>query len=170
MYTCNTLKLTASHKQQALQHPQIWGRLAEQTACTSAVSPDRNIDRPPLRAGLVFLAAPKEGGVPSMLLLKGTGEGIEAPMGLHHALPSALCPRGVSKPLTLRLATGLLAAAELPHAGGLVIATAAAAAESACVADSVCCATFAVADTWVTEVSGALGTSCGREGVTSADV
>ena len=133
------------------------------------VSPDKNIDRPPLRAGLVFLAAPKEGGVPSALLLKGIGEGTEAPMGLHHALPSALCPRGVSNPLTLRLATGLLAAAELPHADGLVIATAAAA-ESACGADSACCATFAIVDSWLAGVSGALGTGCGREGVTPADV
>ena len=162
-------KLTASHTQQALQQLQIVGRVVKQTTCTSAVSPDRNIDRPPLRAGLVFLAAPKEGGVPSMLLLEGTGEGIRAPMGLHHALPSALCPRGVLNPLTLRLATGLLAATELPHADGLVIATAAAA-ESACGADSACCATFAIVDSWLAGVSGALGTGCGREGVTPADV
>lgn len=144
------------------------GRLAEQTVYTSIVSPERNIDRPPLRAGLGFLAAPKEGGVPSVLLPKGTGEGTEAPMGLHHALPSAFCPRGVSKPLTLRLATGLLAAAELPHAAGLIIA-AAAAAESAC-ADSVCCAAFATVDSWATGLGGALGTGCEHEGVSSADV
>lgn len=103
-----------------------------------------------------------------MLLLKGAGEGIGAPTGLHHALPSALCPRGVSKPLTLRLATELLAAAELPHADGLVVATAAAAAESAYGADSVEFVAFAVVDNWDTGVSGALST--GRERVSSAHV
>lgn len=94
-----------------------------------------------------------------MLLLKGTADANEPAAGLAHAVPSAFCPRGVSNPLTLRLATGLLAVAELPHAHGLAFA--------ADLASVGCSAAIAVVSC-VTGVIGALGVGMVRDGVSSA--
>ena len=125
------------------------------------ISPERNMDNPPLRGGFNLLAAPEEGGVLCMLLLKGPAEANEPATGLAHAVPSVFCPRGVSKPLTLRLATGLLAVAELPQAPGL----------APDIADraSICCAAPIAGVICVTGVNGALGAGIVRDGVSSAD-
>ena len=74
-------------------------------------SPDRNIDKPPLRGGFIFLAAAgaveEEDGVlmpPALPALPKLREGPET--ALAHAGASAFCFSGVLKPLTLRLAAG----------------------------------------------------------------
>lgn len=79
-------------------------------------SPERNIDKPPLRGGFTFFAAAEEGVQvpPALPKLRGGPD-----TGVPHTGASTFCLSGVLNPLTLKLAAGRPVWA-CPQADGLL--------------------------------------------------